>query len=179
MTLPRTGRDQRAAPVWHGVRRGTIDVRIETFQAIHVACVREVGPLSAVGPCFRRLFHWAESVNAPTGRLLTLSFHRKDAEPPQRWYWKAGVELFTRHAPPPGIGLEDVGAGRYAVLRLRGPHEGMAGAYRWLFKEWLPDSAEAVDGRACLEFYRNTPREVAPEQLITDLCVPLRAPTDM
>ena len=35
---------------------------------------------------------------------------------------------------------------------------------------------EAVDERACLEFYRNTPREVAPEQLIADLCVPLRAP---
>ena len=159
-----------------GTEDDAIEVRIETFEAMHMACIRNVGPRSQVGPCFRALFLWAESVQAPTGRLLTLSFHRPDAERPRRWYWKAGVELFTHALPTPGIVLETLGMGRYAVHHLVGPHKGIPEAYRRLFQEWLPGSGEVVAKRPCMELYRNTLREVPESRLITDLCVPLREP---
>ena len=41
-----------------------IDVRIETFKAIHVARIRHVGPVMDMGPCFERLLRWAASVGA-------------------------------------------------------------------------------------------------------------------
>ena len=140
---------------------------------MRVACVRDVGPLADVRSSLERLFRWSASVEAPTGRVLTLSFCRPET-PAERWYWKAGVELFTHESPPPGIDFEAVGAGRHAVYRLVGPHEGIAGAYRRLFEEWLPDSGEVTAERPCMELYRNTPAEVTTEHLITDLCVPLR-----
>ena len=142
---------------------------------MRVACIREVGPLSEVGPGFERLFRWAVAIKAPTGRLLTLSFQRPGSSP-RRWYWKVAVELFTHEPPPPGIELTAVDGGRCAVYRLVGPHVGMGQAYRRLFDEWLPDSGQTVAQRPCMELYRNTPGETSPERLVTDLCVPLQAP---
>ena len=152
-----------------------IDVRIVNLAAMRVACIREVGPLCDVRPCFERLFRWAAMIEAPTGRLLTLSFHRP-GESPRRWYWKVAVEMFTHQPPPPGIELDAVNGGRHAVYRLVGPHEGIAQAYRRLFQEWLADSGETVAQRPCMELYRNTPGETVPEHLVTDLCLPLRSP---
>ena len=100
---------------------------------MRVACIRDVGKRSQVQPCFERLFRWAAMIEAPTGRLLSLSFQRS-AGPPQRWYWKAAVELLTHERPPAGIELDGIKAGRYGVYRLVGPHEGIARAYRRLFR---------------------------------------------
>ncbi|WP_428098747.1 AraC family transcriptional regulator [Candidatus Rariloculus sp.] len=152
-----------------------IDVRIETFKDMHVARIRHVGPYAEVRPCFERLFKWAASVGAPTGRVLTLSHDNPNAVAPERLRSDVCVELRTEAVPPPGIETGPVGGGRYGVYRLKGSHEGIDEAYRWLFGAWLPESGEAVDGRPCMELYRNTPHDTAsPEHLATDLCVPLR-----
>ncbi len=143
---------------------------------MRVACIRDVGSTTEVDACFQRLFRWASVIGAPTGRLLTLSFHLPDTAPSERWFWKAGAELHTHDRPPPWIELETLGAGRHAVFRLTGPHEGIGEAYRRLFEEWLPKSGELVAAQPCMELYRNTPRETAPARLITDLCLPLQAP---
>ena len=75
---------------------------------------------------------------------------------------------------PPGIVLGPVGGGRYAVYRLTGPYDGIAGAYRWLFEEWLPGSGEKRADGPCMELYRHAQTDRPPEKLVTDLCVPLR-----
>ena len=110
------------APVEYGSGIA-IDVRIATFEPIRVACIRDVGAWPDVSPCLQQLFRWAATLGAPTGRLLTLSFQLPDAAQSQRWYWKAGVEMFTHERPPPGIEFDTLGAGRHAVHRLVGPHE--------------------------------------------------------
>ena len=152
-----------------------IDVGIRNQAPIRVACIRDAGPLPEVQPCFERLFRWAGVIEVPTGRVLTLSFQRPGS-PPRRWYWKVAVELYTHERPPPGIELDAVDGGRYGLYRLVGPHEGIGTAYRRLFDEWLPGSGQSVLQRPCVELYRNTPGETAPENLVTDLCVPLKKP---
>ena len=143
---------------------------------MRVACIREVGAWRDVRPSLQRLLRWAATLGAPTGRMLTLSFQRTDEAPAQRWYWKAGVEMFTHERPPPGIEFDTLGAGRHAVYRLVGPQDEIAEAYRRLFEEWLPASGETIAERPCMELYRNSPSEVVATRLITDLCVPLLEP---
>ena len=151
-----------------------MDVRIETLKPIHVARIRHVGHYSEVGACFERLFRWAASIGVPTGRVLTLSYDNPENVAPDRLRSDACVELRSSEEPPPGVTLGPVGGGRYAVCRLEGPYEGISGAYRRLFEEWLPASGETADGRPCMELYRRTQADTPPEQLVTDLCVPLR-----
>ena len=139
-----------------------------------MARIRHQGPYAEVGPCFERLHRWAASVGAPTGRVLTLSYDDPETVAPERLRSDACVELRTKEEPPLGVTLGPVGGGRYAVYRLKGHYEGIAPAYRRLFRDWLPASGEALDERPCMELYRNTPVDTPADQLVTDLCVPLR-----
>ena len=151
-----------------------MDVRIETLDRIHVARVRHLGPYNGVGPCFERLFRWAAGVGVPTGRVLTLSYDNAETVAPEKLRSDACVELRTEEEPPPGIVLGPVGGGRFGVYRLTGPYEGIAGAYRRLFEEWLPGSGESMADGPCMELYRHAQADRPPEKLVTDLCVPLR-----
>ena len=77
---------------------------------------------------------------------------------------EAGIE--RRHLP----------GGRYAVYRLKGPYSGMPAAFGRLFGEWLPASGETPElERPCLEIYLNDPGEVPEAELLTDLCLPIKA----
>ena len=73
--------------------------------------------------------------------------------------------------------LGPVGGGRYAVYQLAGPYDGIARAYCRLVEEWLPGSGKTMADRPCMELYRNTPLNTAPERLVTDLCLALREET--
>ena len=152
-----------------------MDVRIEKLAPIHVARIRHIGPYDEVGPCFDRLFRWVASLGVPTGRVLTLSYDNPQMVAPGKLRSDACVELRTAEKPPPGIVPGPVGGGRYAVHRLTGPYDGIAGAYRRLFEQWLPGSGETLADGACMELYRHAETDRPPEKLVTDLCVPLRA----
>ena len=65
-------------------------------------------------------------------------------------------------------------AGDYAVLRYKGPYADMKWAYEWLYGEWLTQSGREPDDAPCLEVYLNNPRDTAPADLLTDICLPLK-----
>ena len=155
-----------------------MDVRIKMLDPIHVARVRHVGAYEDVGPCFDRLFRWAESIGVPTGRVLTLSWDNPEAVAREELRWDACVELRAAEEPPPGISLGPVGGGSYAVYRLAGPYDGIARAYGRLLEEWLPGSGETMADRPCMELYRNTPLETPADRLVTDIHVPLGEASD-
>ena len=152
-----------------------MEVRIETFDAIKVGRVRHVGPYNEVGPCFERLFAWAKDIGARPGRVFSLSHDNPETVAPESLRSDACIELHTDATPPPGISLDSIGAGRWAVYTHRGPYDGIAEAYRHLFGSWLPGSDEEIDDRPCMECYHNSPLDTAPADLLTDLCLPLRA----
>ena len=65
-------------------------------------------------------------------------------------------------------------AGRFAVMHHKGPYSDLKSAYMYLFGEWLPASDEEPADGPCVEFYLNNPTDTAPEDLRTDVCVPLK-----
>ncbi len=84
----------------------------------------------------------------------------------------AGFEIASGPIDPP---LEQVNlpAGRHAVLRFKGPYSGLPAAYEQLYRNWLPGSGETPADSPVFEVYLNTPMDVAPEELLTEICVPL------
>lgn len=65
-------------------------------------------------------------------------------------------------------------AGPHAVLRYQGPYSGLPAAYNQLFG-WLPTSGREPAESPVFEIYVNTPMDTAPENLLTEICVPLKA----
>ena len=85
----------------------------------------------------------------------------------------AGVEYLGAELPE-GLQAQDLPAGKVAVLTHKGPYTGLAAAYDSLFGGWLPGSGEEPADRPCYEIYLNDPRTTAPEDLLTEICLPLR-----
>jgi AraC family transcriptional regulator len=63
--------------------------------------------------------------------------------------------------------------GRHAVLTFKGPYAGLQSAYDQLFGIWLPQSGEAPADSPVFEVYLNSPMDTAPEDLLTEICLPL------
>jgi AraC family transcriptional regulator len=69
----------------------------------------------------------------------------------------------------------DIPAGLYAVHCLAGPYTRINASVNALYAQWLPNSGYEPDDRPMLEHYLNSPRQVAPSALRTDLLIPVRS----
>lgn len=64
--------------------------------------------------------------------------------------------------------------GAYAVLHYKGPYTSMQPAYNFLYGEWLVNSGRELRDEPCYELYLNSPSDTAPENLLTDIYMPLK-----
>lgn len=150
-----------------------MDVSIRTIDSTKAARIRHVGPYDQVGPCFERLAQWAGTTGSPFSRVFMLSWDNPDFVAPEVLRSDACIALETDIRPPDGIVYEEIEGGRFAVFTYRGPYSGLREVYIRMFSEWLPASGERMADRPCMEIYLNSPLEVAPEDLVTEVCIPV------
>jgi AraC family transcriptional regulator len=62
----------------------------------------------------------------------------------------------------------------HAVLRFTGAYTGLPAAYAYLYGEWLAQSGKQPSGQPSYEVYITSPRTHAPEDLVTEICLPLK-----
>lgn len=86
----------------------------------------------------------------------------------------AGAILKQGVSIPEGLEEAAMPAGPVARLRFKGPYSDMISAYRHLFEEWLPASGREIGAFPTCELYLNSPMDTAPEELLTDIIIPLR-----
>lgn len=86
----------------------------------------------------------------------------------------AGFFIDDRVALPDGMEEMRFSSGRIAVLHFKGPYAGLMAGYQQLYGQWLPGSAEEAADAPPYEIYLNSPMETAPDDLLTDICLPLK-----
>lgn len=86
----------------------------------------------------------------------------------------ACVEAGPEISIEPPLEPQTISGGDYAVLRHKGPYADMHKAYQWLYGSWLPSSGRQLRDAIMFEDYINTPRDVSPTELITDIYMPLQ-----
>jgi len=64
-------------------------------------------------------------------------------------------------------------ASRLAVGTYVGPYANLQEAWSAMYADYLAELGETVADRPCFEIYLNSPANTAPDELITELCVPL------
>lgn len=145
-----------------------IDLRRAPMRSLLALAHR--GPYSGIGATFQALFA-ALGAPPPSGPFFAL-YHDNPAEvAPEALRAHAGIE---GQGPCPAP-LEPVtlAGGRHAVLTLKGPYTGIQPAWDWLYGTWLPASGERPTGTAPFEVYLNDPMTTAPEDLLTEIWLPL------
>lgn len=164
-----------------------MDVKIKVFPPVLTAALRHVGPYEASGPVWGRLFELlaAADLCSPESVAYGICYDDPHVTPAEEcrmdacFTLPAGVdastpalntltqttELFTQYV---GNG------GEYACLLIKGPYSLLPPAYRSLYGEWFPQSGREPGDSDVFEAYYNDPASTPPEELLTEIFIPLK-----
>jgi AraC family transcriptional regulator len=162
------------------VQRGgpPMEVHITTLTPMKVAFLRHVGPYEgeALGRTWDRLLSWAgqRGLLGPRSKLLGIDHDNPHVTPPDKLRYDACVATDKPVEPEGEVGTQEIPGGEYAVVTHKGPYETLPETFARLYGEWLPRSGREPSDAPGFQHYRTTPRETAPQDLVTDIYVPLR-----
>lgn len=88
--------------------------------------------------------------------------------------YDACVTIRKTVEPEGDIGVKTIAGGKYAIFRHNGPYENFSETYSYIYRQWLPESGEALRDDPCYELYINSPDKAKPEKLKTDIYIPLQ-----
>lgn len=151
-------------------------VSTRTDPARRLAAVPHKGPYPEIGRAFEKLGSTvaARGLYGRFGHMVGVFYDSTADVRPADLRSHAGLEAPADIpiAPP----LEEVvlPAGRHAVLTFTGPYAGLPAAYDQLMGVWLPASGEVPADSPMFEVYLNSPMDTPPEDLVTEVCLPLR-----
>lgn len=154
-------------------------VEIKTIPAMRVACVRHVGPYDQCSEAWEKLFRLAGPLGlfGPQTRIFSAGYDNPIITPPEKLRADACVTVPDTFAGTPELPVTVLGDAEYATAVVKGPYSLLAPAFTHLRSVWGPGSGREFAGTPSLAFYLNDPRQTPPEELLTEIGVPL-APKD-
>ncbi len=152
-----------------------IDIRDEP--ARRLASMPHKGLYHEIGRAFERLSATmaARGLFAHAGDMVGVFYDDPSAVAPADLRSHAGFEIVGDAGIAAPIETVHLSAARNAVLTCKGPYAGLPAAYDQLYSVWLPASGEEPADAPAFEVYKNSPMNTAPDDLITELHLPLAA----
>ena len=156
-----------------------MNIRIEQTEPCTVACVRHVGPYTGVAEAWGALMKWGWS-KMMFGRPQTFGLCHDDPEvtAPEQVRYDACMVVRPGTKVKAPVELRELPAGTYAVVEHAGPYEQLGDTYTALIGQL---TAEPVAGQnwqlgdpPAREIYMNDPRKTPPEELRTEIWMPVR-----
>lgn len=144
------------------------DVTFQEVEPVAVVGLKHSGSYHTIGPVFESLFDRLAAAGAlsPNTRCFGVYYDDPALVPEPELH---SMACATAEIDVPGLVPETLAGGEYAVLRYQGPYQEIQKAYDWFFGVWLPESGREPAYAPVYEHYVNDPREVAPENLLTDI----------
>ena len=152
------------------------DVIIRDEPAFVVAAVSHRGAYRLIGEAFAR--HWSLIVaNDMIGKYtygVGFYYDNPSVVPEGELRSHAGTIIETGMPLPDAFERLKIPGGRTAVLTYRGPYSAIKSGWDQLYDVWLPASGEQAADLAPYERYLNAPHDTASEDLLTEICLPLK-----
>jgi AraC family transcriptional regulator len=155
-----------------------MDVRLETLDPIRVAYLRASGPYQTTLPTLWKRMS-AEATRRglwrPGAWMLTIANGDPRITPADQIKSDACITVDEDFVADGDLPVQTIPGGLHAVYRYVGPYEGLGQAWVRLADEWLPTSGYRPRRLPGFEVYRNTPRDVPPSELVTEIYEPVEA----
>ncbi|HTR10578.1 MAG TPA: GyrI-like domain-containing protein [Paraburkholderia sp.] len=154
------------------------DVKLLTLEPMDLLAVSHVGPYVKIDDAFYTLAQWLGERNVRTSGAKMVGIFYDDPNTVEESKLRSKAALHLAHetdveiiAPVEKLQLR---GGEHAMMLHEGPYEGLQQAWMWFYNEGLQKLARKPDFAApSFELYLNTPDEAAPEDLKTQLYIPL------
>lgn len=149
--------------------------RMQKLEHLRAVYVRHIGPYEAVGQAWDKLMTWAgrRGLLGPAIRLLGIVHDDPEITPPDKLRYDAALAVDGAIEPAGEIGIQEIPGGEYAVALHVGPYSGLYEVYAALCGGWLPQMGRELRSAPALEFYFNSPAMTPPEELRTEIWLPL------
>ena len=152
-----------------------MDVKIVKENETRVAFVRHTGPYHLCGQAWSKLCLHLGALGLLGGnpRFIGLSYDDPEVTPEDKIRYDACVEVDADFQPEGDIGVQVLPGGDFAMTTHFGSYENLKDTYAALLGRWLPDSGRRFKMGPTREVYLNDPESTAPEDLVTDIYLPL------
>ena len=150
-------------------------VEIKNIEKMSVAFLRHVGPYDQVGKAWDHLcMYLGKDGHLGSGsQFVGICYDDPDVTAPEKIRYDACITVDESFESQGDIGIQIIGGGEYAVTTHFGPYNKLGLTYNKLFGQWLLQSDRRLRSEPCLEFYLNDPDGTEPQDLLTDVCLPL------
>ncbi|GAB6125287.1 AraC family transcriptional regulator [Humidesulfovibrio idahonensis] len=154
-----------------------MNVRIETLPDRAILRVRETGPyMESAERAWSALCAWAGPKNLLGPQTLFIGIGHDDPSvtAPEKIRFDAAITVDKPIAPEAPVVADTLPGGDYAIVTHKGPYNELEDTYKRIMGQWLPQSGREFRGTTGFEVYRNDPASTPPEELLTDVHIPLK-----
>ncbi len=153
-----------------------MEVEVVERPKIRLASVRHRGSYQSIGEAFERLNDLVTAAGLANRDTMLVGIYHDDPSvtPEDKLRSDAAITVPPKAKLPTGLTELVVPAGRYAQTTHVGPYTGLGAVYDHLRNEWLARSGEKLGDGVSYEMYRNTPMTAKPNELVTDIYLPLK-----
>ncbi|WP_219909733.1 AraC family transcriptional regulator [Pseudoduganella armeniaca] len=155
----------------------TMEVVITDLPAIRVAYFRHIGPYGPGITSFWRtvVAPWMQSRGLDAPLCIGIGYDDPSMTPADKCRYDACVALPEDFTDTGAADVTTLPGGRYARAAFTGQPAGIADAWTWMTRNWLPSSGLQCDDRPCLEIFRpETAVDPVTGAMRCDLCIPVR-----
>lgn len=152
-----------------------MNVGIKRLEPMRIAFIRHTGPYDEVGATWERLMDWVgrECLFGPDVRFFGMCWDDPEVTPPEKIRYDACVTIDETVTPSGDIGVQELIGGKYAVALHEGAYDKLNDTYSGLLGQWFPERGCEPGDPPSLEFYLNDPNSTEPEDLLTEVCMPI------
>lgn len=150
---------------------------IRELSARNVIYIRLFGDykLNDYGGTWGRLCCFVHEQRLPMGEVMPLCVYHDDPKvtPTERLRTDVCMVMPEAVTPKGDIGFRQIPAGRYAVFLYKGSYEYLQSVYDTIYGKYLPEMECTLRDEASAERYMNDPTTTAPEDLLTEIYIPV------
>lgn len=154
-----------------------MNAQVIQIPPIPVVMIRHTGSYDDLGPEFDRLWNWIEANRIPAQRTIGIYWDNPDFTPTSQLRSAACFEVPIGYQLPNTGGMpitqEQIAGGEYATTRFVGPYERLAPVWTALTAYCEQTIRRTISDNPAFEVYVNDASETPPDQLITELYMPL------
>jgi len=154
-----------------------MNIQIKQESPIPLAMIRHTGPYDQLAPKFEQLYEWVEAQSVPAQRCIGIYWDNPEHVPAHQLRSAACVELPMYFVPTGIMGtsieLSTLAGGEYAVIRFIGPYDQLGRVWADFIRHIEQRLKRTISENPAFEVYVNDASTTPPDQLITDLYMPL------
>lgn len=152
------------------------DVEIRDLPDRRLASLPHKGDYNSIGHAFERIAMLCSTRSLWPQVEGMLGIYYDDPDAVAKDELRSAAAVIVQADTPIEDPMVEAGVtgGRSAVLTFKGPYAGLREAYLYLYGDWLAQSGAEPRDEPPYEVYLNDPSDTAPDELLTEICLPLK-----